>query len=86
MTNERTDASNKEQLVICKCWIGKDLVHEDETSLYAAADISAQTIVKIIKDALVRMNLGLNKCPGQCYNGASTMSGPTSGVTNQLCD
>ena len=38
----------------------------------------------VIKDALVRMNLRLNKCRGQCYDGASNMSGPRSGVAKQL--
>ena len=32
------------------------------------------------------MNLGLNKCQGQCYDGASTISGPRSGVAKQLRD
>ena len=32
------------------------------------------------------MNLGLNKCRRQCYDGASTMSGPRSGVAKQLRD
>ena len=88
MCDECTDASNKEKLVICIRWIGNsDLeVHEDVIGLYAVADISAATIVKVIKDALVRMNLGLNKCRGQCYDGASNMSGPRSGVAKQLHD
>ncbi|KAI6658252.1 Zinc finger MYM-type protein 1-like [Oopsacas minuta] len=30
------------------------------------------------------MNLGLNKCSGQCYDGASNISGPKSGVAKQL--
>ena len=63
MCDECTDASNKEQLVICIHWIAKDLeVHEDVTGLYAVADISTQTIIKVIKDTLVWMNLGVNKC------------------------
>ena len=86
MCNECTDASSKEQVVIWIRWIEKDLeVHEDVTGWkYAVIDISTQTVIKVIKDALVRMNLGLNKCWGQCYDGASTMSGPRSGVAKQL--
>ena len=69
MCDECMEASNKEQLVICIRWIGnKDLeVHEDVIGLYVVADISVATIVKSIKDVLLRMNLGLNKCRGQCY-------------------
>ena len=88
MCDECTDASNKEQLVTCIRWISNsDLeVHEDVTGLYMINDISTETIVHVIKDALVQMNLGLNKCHGQCYDSASNMSGPRSGVAKQLHD
>ena len=39
-----------------------------------------------IKDALVRMNLKLNKCHELSYDGASNMSGPGSGIAKQLLD
>ena len=88
MCDECTDASNKEQVVICIRWIESSNleVHEDVIGLYAVANISSATIVKVIKDALVRLQLGLNKCRGQCYDGASSMSGPRSGVAKQLRD
>ena len=85
MCNACMDASNKEQLVICIRWIGKDLeVHVNVIGLYAVADISAQTIFKVVQDALVQVNLELNKCLGQCYDGSSTTSVPRSGVAKQL--
>ena len=88
MCDECTDASNKEQVVICIRWIKSSNleVHEDVIGFYAVANISSATIVKVIKDALVRIQLGLNKCRGQCYDGASSMSGPRSGVAKQLRD
>ena len=51
MCDECTDASNKEQLVICIRWIGNsDLeVHEDVIGLYTIADISAATIAKSLR-------------------------------------
>ena len=56
MCDECTDASNKEQVVICIRWIESSNleVHEDVIGLYAVANISSATIVKVIKDALVR--------------------------------
>ena len=88
MCDECTDASNKEQLVICIRWISNnDLeVHEDVIGLYAVSDIKASTIVNVIKDALLRLNLDIRKCRGQCYDGASNMSGHRSGVAKQLRD
>ena len=88
MCNECADTSNKKQLVICIRWISNsDLeVHEDIIGLYAIDNISASTIVHVIKDALVRMNLSFSRCQSQCYDGASNMSGPRSGVAKQLRD
>ena len=51
---------------------------------YAVANIFARTIVKVIKDTLVRVNLGLTKFWGQCYQGVNTVSGLKSGVAKQL--
>ena len=54
--------------------------------LYEIDDIRANTIVVFIKDALIRMNLTMSSCRGQCYDGASNMSGSRSGVAKQLQD
>lgn len=77
MCDECTDVSNKEQIVICIRWVSSDLeVHEDFIGLYAVNDIRASTIVHTIKDTLIRLNLPLTRCRGQCYDGASNMRGP----------
>jgi len=82
MCDECIDTSNQEQLVICIRWVNEQLQpQEDFIGLYKVDDISANTIVE---DALVRMNLALSKCRGQCYDGASAMSGARSGVAKQL--
>ena len=88
MCDECTDVSNKEQVVICICWISNsDLeVHEDVIGLYAIDNTSASTIVHVIKDALICMNLGLSRCWGQCYDEDSNMSGPRSGFAKQIRD
>ena len=39
-----------------------------------------------IKDVLQRLHLPTSKWRGQCYDGASTMKGPRSGVAKQLLD
>ena len=54
--------------------------------MYKIDDISANTIVATVKDALVRMNLALSRCRGQCYDGAATMMGTRNGVAKQLSD
>ncbi len=41
--------------------------------------------MKIIKDTL-RFNLKFELCRGQCYDGASVMSGIRTGVAKLICD
>lgn len=86
MADECTDVSNKEQLAICIRWVDSRTLepNEDMIGLYKIDDIKASTIVHVIKDALTRMQLSLKNCRGQCYDGASNMTGRRSGVAKQL--
>jgi len=87
MCDECTDAANREQLVVCIRWVDRYLeAHEEFIGLYQLENIEANTIVSTIRDMLKRLNLPMHKCRGQCYDGASTMRGPRSGVAKQLLD
>ncbi len=58
MADETTDASNREQVTMIICRVTEDLqVHEEFLGLYHVASIDAATLVTVIKDLLVRMNL-----------------------------
>ena len=49
MSDECTDSSNREQLVICIRWIDDQLEpHEDFIGLYQVDDIRADTLVAVI--------------------------------------
>ena len=85
MVDETPDVANKEQVVICLRWVDNDFeVHEEFIGLYTTATTTADELVRIIKDALLRMNLSLSKVRGQCYDGAASMSGGHRGVATQL--
>ncbi len=88
MCDECTDSSNREQLVLCICWIdhGNLEPQEDVIGMYQIDDISAHTIVSVIRDMLVRMNFSLSRCRGQCYDAAANMKGGNTGVAKQLLD
>ncbi len=43
-------------------------------------------LIAVIKDCLLRLNLSLNKVRGQCYDGASNMSGIRNGVAKKIRD
>ena len=79
--DECTDVSNKEQLTICLRWVDDYLEsHEHFMGFCELTNIKSETIVAAIKDALLRTQLSLDKCRGQCYDGASNTLGKKSGV------
>ena len=85
IADEYTDVSNLEQLSICLRWIDDCLnSHEDFLGFYEIPNISSETIEKALKDSLIRLQLSLNECRGQCYDGASNMLGKNSGVATRI--
>ena len=82
MIDEATDVSNSEQVVIVLRWVDEDLsVQEDFIGLYKTESTNAATLVSLIKDVLLRCNLSISMCRGECYDGASVMTGVKSGVS-----
>ena len=59
-----TDLSNREQLVLCIRWIDRGNLEPQEhvIGMYQIDDISAHTIVSVIRDMLVRMNFSMSRC------------------------
>ena len=85
MADEVTDSSNREQFVLCLRWVDEDLnPHEKFIGLHGVPNICADTLVSCIRDTLIRMNLTIHNCRGQCYDGASNMAGSKSGVAAQI--
>ena len=81
MVNETTDISNKEQLVVCIWWVDKSLQpHEEFIGLYHVESTQSSTLVSTIHNVLQRVNISITKLRGQCYDGASSMSGHKSWV------
>ena len=81
MMDETTDASNSEQVVICLWWVNGNLdAHEEFIGIYKVACTEASTLFMVVRDVLARLNTSLSHLRGQCYDGASSMSGSRSGV------
>ena len=85
MIDETTDISNKEQVVVCFRWVDSNLEpHEEFIGLYQVDSTQASALVATIRDVLQRVNVSITKLRGQCYDGASSMSGSRGGVAIQL--
>lgn len=85
MIDETSDCSNKEQVVLVFRWVSEDLVaHEEFIGLYLTESITSAALVAIIEDTILRMNIKLEHCRGQCYDGASAMTGVKNGVSKVI--
>ena len=85
MADECTDIANKEQFAVCLSWVDESLTnHEDVIGVYNIGTIDANTLTAAICDVLLRMNLSIAQCRGQCYDGASNMASSEHGVAAKL--
>ena len=77
MADECSDVSNKEQFVIYIRWIDATQLceHKDVIGLYHVDAIDAKTLVAAIEDVILRLGHNFARCRGQCYDGASNMTG-----------
>ena len=68
-------------------WVDNNLtVNKEFIGLYEVKSIKAPSLVHVIKDTLLRLNLPISKVCGQCYNGASNMRGIRNGVAKLIQD
>ncbi len=84
MVDETRDISNKEQATVVIRWIKDIEVYEEFLGLHSLPSIDSNTIVSMIKDVLIRINLSINKLRGQYYDGASAMKGHRNVVAKQI--
>ena len=87
MLDESGDVSNKEQAVFCVRWIDENLTpYEDFLGLYEMEKTDADSIVRIIKDSLLRFGFDKEKLRVQCCDGLRTMMRKKTGVSKQIKD
>ena len=82
MADETIDKTNKEQVTLVLRWMDDSNfeVHEEFIGLYEVESITSDFIISIVKNTLIRLDLSLSKARGQCYDGASIMSGIRNGL------
>lgn len=58
--DEVTDCSNRQQFVVCFCWVGKHYeAHEDFVDICKVDNIKSDTLVSEMNDILTRSNISL---------------------------
>ena len=75
IADEATDVSRHEQLCICIRWVDDEYeVNEDPIGFVQVSKTDSQTLYSAPHDVCIRCMLPLEKCRGQAYDGAATMS------------
>lgn len=83
--DETTDVSHKEQMSINFRHVDEELVvYESFVGFYDVPATDSETLFTVIMDVLIRFDLKLNKCRGQCYDGANNMKGAITGLQTRV--
>ena len=80
LVDETKDNSKKEQLAILLRYFDEGKVRERPIGCYHMKSLDAESLASFIHDTVAKLGLDWNYCVAQCYDGASVMSGPFSGV------
>lgn len=85
IADEARDVSSKEQLSLCLRYINKHLiVNECFVGFSDLSELNAKALSEKIVEVLTKLGLDIKKCIGQCYDGASVMSGAATGVHQRI--
>jgi hypothetical protein len=80
IADEARDNRHSEQMSICVRYLCVGIVKERFLSFIHVHDLSAAGLASAIVTALQQLGVNLEHCIGQCYDGASVMSGCYNGV------
>ena len=69
-----------------RCIDEKFDAHKDFIGLHIVESIGANVLVGGLKDVLLKLNLSVANCRGQCYDGAANMAGIRTGVATQISE
>ena len=84
MADESCDVSNTEQLSFGVRYVKNFEAFECFVGLHEVENTSADHVVKAMKLILIACDFDFSKIRGQCYDGASSMSGYKTGVKTQI--
>lgn len=85
--DETADISRKEQFAFCIRFTRNPLeADEIFVGFYEVESTTSAALYSVIKDILLRFNLPLSKCRGQCYDGARNMAGNKTGVQARILE
>lgn len=85
MADETTDISKKEQMSANFRVVDDNMdIQEYFLGFYDVPETKSETLFTVIQDILLRCSFPINRCRGQCYDGASNMSGEITGLQTRF--
>lgn len=85
LLDETPDCSSREQLSICVRIVStKFIVSEYFLGFYNVSHTTADALLEAVKDVFLRLQFDMSKLRGQCYDGASNMSGRHNGLQSKI--
>ena len=84
IVDETTGMATKEQVSLCLRTVDEKFNVEEFVGFYETSSTISEVLVRVIKDVLLRLDIKLNRCRGQTYDGAASMSGVNTGVTARI--
>ena len=86
IADETKDVSKSEQLTIVLRYVYGGSVYEHFLGFVEAKSLNASALTQYILDQLSNLELSINNCISQCYDGASVMSGCCNGVATKILE
>ncbi|CAK1596196.1 unnamed protein product [Parnassius mnemosyne] len=85
MIDETSDIKRLEQVSICFRSVAEDLtLNEYFIGFYDTKDTKAETLFEIVTDVIEESGLSIANLRGQCYDGASNVSGKITGLQTRI--
>ena len=82
--DETKDVSKVEQLSVVLWYVYNGKTYERFTSYTKCDELNAEALFTYIMNVLKVMDIDINNCISQCYDGASVMSGCNTGVRTRI--
>ena len=85
IADEARDVSCSEQMSICIRYVKDARLYERFVKFVDVHTLDAQSLASELTMNLKSLGLNLSQCVGQCYDGASVISGRLNGVQVHVC-
>ena len=82
--DETADISRQEQVAVCLRFVYDGVITEPFVGFYDTASTDGESLFKLVKHVFQTLDLNLEELVGECFDGASNMSGAFRGLAARM--